>query len=194
MAEKTKKIKEKSRGAGKNQKYDINAPTYRQMVDEYLVNGRNQTRAYLKIFPDSVYTSAAVEASKVFNDPTIKKYVEECEKDVYANYKLTRERIAQELARLAFSDIRQLYDAKGNFKPIAELSDDAAAALSSVESIDDDGRGIGRIHKIRMHGKTGALSEAAKILGMFEKNNAQLADAIRAVIVPAKNPVHGKGK
>lgn len=46
---------------------------------------------------------------------------------------ITAQRVMQEIGRIAFLDIRKFYDANGNLKPIHELDDDAAAALSSVD-------------------------------------------------------------
>jgi phage terminase small subunit len=59
---------------------------------------------------------------------------------------VTAERIVQEAARIAFGDIRAVFDDEGNLKPIHQLSDDAAACIEAMEidtksetEIDEDG-------------------------------------------------------
>lgn len=46
---------------------------------------------------------------------------------------ITAQRVMQEIGRIAFVDIRKFYDANGDLKPIHQLDDDTAAALSSVD-------------------------------------------------------------
>lgn len=176
----------------RRQKYSINDPAYRQMADEYMVNGRNQTRAYLKIFPDVKYESARVEASKAFSDPNISAYVTEREAEVKAEYRakyeLTEERIAQELARLAYADIRKAYDASGNPLPVHLLDDDTAAALASVDVFTEfegsgtDRQAVGETRKLKFYDKGRALSDAMKHIGMFEADNKQKSDPIRELL------------
>ena len=43
------------------------------------------------------------------------------------------DRVTQELARVGFADIRQLFDADGKMKPVHELDADTAAAISGVK-------------------------------------------------------------
>ena len=72
---------------------------------------------------------------------------------------LTTERTLQEVARLAYSDVRKLFKADGTLKPIHELTDDEAAAVASVE-IDDITIGqvkVGSTTKIKHWDKNSAL-------------------------------------
>jgi len=59
---------------------------------------------------------------------------------------VTGDMIVLEAARIAFSDIRQVFDEEGNLKPIHQLSDDAAAAIEGIDidtrsetEVDEDG-------------------------------------------------------
>ena len=47
----------------------------------------------------------------------------------------TRERRLRELYRLAHADIRLFYDEHGQLKPIADLPDDLAACIASLEVV-----------------------------------------------------------
>ncbi len=50
-----------------------------------------------------------------------------------ANTGVTAERVIAELARIGFSDIRDLVDETGRLKPLQDLSEDAARSLAGVE-------------------------------------------------------------
>ena len=86
---------------------------------------------------------------------------------------LTQERIIQEYARIAFFDIRKLYDENGGLKKITDLDDDTAAAVASISitEIGDDEDVVSFLKKIRTIDKKGALDSAARILNLFEKDN-----------------------
>lgn len=98
------------------------------------------------------------------------------------------DRVLTELGRLAFLDIRRAFDEVGNLKPIHELDDDTAAAISGLEvevrrvpgEADEEMEGqphggslrrqhgtAARLHKIKLSDKKGALDSLAKHLGMF---------------------------
>lgn len=95
-----------------------------------------------------------------------------------------RERISQKadvqaadvllaLARIAFADIRKLYDEHGNLKPIHELDDDTAAALAGIEVEEiyagrgDEREQIGMVKKVRRYDKPKALELLGKHLALF---------------------------
>lgn len=70
---------------------------------------------------------------------------------------LTRARIEREYERLAFSDLRSLYDERGNLKLPHQWSDEAAAAVQEY-SFDAQGR-----PKVKLHGKPQPLDSVARI-------------------------------
>ncbi len=78
----------------------------------------------------------------------------------------------REVRRLASSDIRNIFHQNGRLKLPHELDADTAASISSVE-IDAEGK-----IKYRLWDKNSALERAAKILGLFEKDNRQKTDPL----------------
>ena len=56
---------------------------------------------------------------------------------------ITQDRVLQELARIAFFDIRQLYRPDGTMKDPSEMDADTAAALASIEVREELERGTG---------------------------------------------------
>ena len=92
---------------------------------------------------------------------------------------ITPERTRREIARLAYFDIRKAFDADGEPIPIHKLDDDIAAALVSVTFTEiHSGTGESRklygvMKKYTFANKNVALEQAAKIDGLFGKDNEQ---------------------
>jgi phage terminase small subunit len=65
---------------------------------------------------------------------------------------VTAEKVIREVAALAFSDVRKLFNTDGSLKLIHELDDVTAAAIASieVEEIKADGVVIGQVKKIKV--------------------------------------------
>lgn len=87
------------------------------------------------------------------------------------NLNITPERVLQEYARIAFADIRCIFDDNGTLVPLHELDDDTAAAVASVEvqTIGDaDGVMKTDTHKLKMYDKLNALNVLAKRLKLYE--------------------------
>ena len=92
---------------------------------------------------------------------------------------LTTESVLRSLAQAVHFDPRKLYDEHGNLKPITELDDDTAMALSGVEVMEEfAGRGekrelMGYTKKVKWLDKNAARDQAMKHLGMFREDNNQ---------------------
>lgn len=77
---------------------------------------------------------------------------------------ITRERVLTEYAKIAFADIKLLYDENGNIKPIHDLDNDSAAAISAIES-SEEGTNPGTIKKVKLSDKRAALDSICKVMG-----------------------------
>lgn len=106
---------------------------------------------------------------------------------------ITIDRLLEEYGKLAFLDIRKAFDSKGRLLPIHELNEETAAAIAGIEveelfvggrrrrrSVEGDEEeaqddalrqreSIGRLIKIKLTDKKGALDSLAKHLGMFRE-------------------------
>lgn len=93
---------------------------------------------------------------------------------IATQYALDRDKTIQEYIRLAFADIRNIFDEDGRLKDIHDLDDDTAAAVAAVEVVSSmDGGELTYTHKIKLIDKRGPLQDIAKMLGLFEQDNAQ---------------------
>jgi phage terminase small subunit len=83
-----------------------------------------------------------------------------------ASLGLSAERVLDELRRLAFSDVRHLFDAQGRLKPVTALAPDDAAAIASVEVVIKNAAAgdqhTDTIHKIKYWDKVRSLEMLAK--------------------------------
>ena len=108
---------------------------------------------------------------------------------------LTLELLDQEIAKLAFADIRKLYDGDGNLLPVNQWPDDAAATVASIESVEEiEGRGderrvTGMLKKLKVWDKVSALTLAAKRLGAISDSKNVNVNVSLEVLVAASMKV-----
>lgn len=151
---------------------------------EYVID-KNGNRA--AIAAGFAKTGARQKAWSLLQEPAVQKRIVELTKRLLHKTDITAERVMLELARLAFSDVRGLYDEHGNLKPVHELDDDQAAAIAGLDietSTSEDGKRSIRTTKVRRTDKTQALQTLArhfKLVGtdMDEAVGAALAVADR---------------
>lgn len=143
--------------------------------DEYLKDF-NATRAYKVAYPSCKKDEAAKSAgSRLLTNVNVISYIQEGKEKLKNKMEITQERVIQEMARIAFGDIRKLYNESGGLKNIQDLDDDTAAIITSIESTEEfDGYGqdreqIGYTKKVKMADKTKALDMLGKYFGMFKE-------------------------
>lgn len=76
----------------------------RQFCENYLANGYNATKAYFDAFPNASKNNPKPSYPfRLLRDPEIKKYIDSRKKEIYDSLNIDAERIAQELADMAFA-------------------------------------------------------------------------------------------
>lgn len=78
--------------------------------------------------------AAKQQGCRLLTYATVQRRLMELKAAVVSVSGLTVERIARRLEVLCFGDIRQLYDANGQLKPIHELSEESAALIAGLET------------------------------------------------------------
>jgi phage terminase small subunit len=143
-----------------------------RLADEYLIDF-NVTRA-AGMIGVSVGT-----ATKYLKKAEVVQYMQAKQKDLQNTSQIKLERVIEEYRRIAFGDVRQLYNEKGTLKEMYELTEEEAAMIDGleVEELYDWFEGervhIGRVKKLKRTSKIAALDALARHLGMFEKDNDQ---------------------
>jgi phage terminase small subunit len=173
----------------------LDKPAQEAFAQSYVTQGFNSRRA------------AAVSglAPSAVSHPVVQARIRELMELQFATMHVDAERVKQEIARIAFQDVRDLYDDKGNLIPPHELSDDAAATIAGI---DVEIRGgttnaqgvtspIVETRKIRRADKLGALNLLAKhfkIVGDNDDAVGNLADALADRLTRARRRAQGAGQ
>lgn len=105
-------------------------PKQALFVAEYLIDG-NGTRA--AIAAGFAQKSAAVTGARLLKRPVIAELITERQAHRARRLEVTADRVTEELAKLAFYDVRELFDESGRLKEITELDDISAAAIAGID-------------------------------------------------------------
>jgi len=115
----------------------------------------------------------------------IQEYLSELKANLASKHGVTIDRLIEEYAKIAFFDIREIYDVDGGLIHVKQLDDKSAGAIASIKSTeewgeDEEGRKmvIGTNKEIKIFDKIRALQDLGKHLGLFEKDNSQKEKAI----------------
>lgn len=111
--------------------------------------------------------SAHVQASQFLTNPNIQTYIELLKKDLGLRLGITQERIAQEMAKIAFFNIADILNDDGSLKSLDGLDRDLTANIKSVELVEliSEKEVIGKVKKIGLNDKQAALTGLNKMLG-----------------------------
>jgi phage terminase small subunit len=153
-------------------------PKQQAFVREYLID-LNATQAYLRAGFKVKPTSARVQSCRLLADPNIASAIEAAMGERAKRTEITQDRVLQELARIAFFDLRTLYREDGSLKAMHELDDEAAAVLAGVDVVETKGNaaiggedGIRHVaeyvKKVKIPDKVAALGLAMRHLGMLK--------------------------
>lgn len=133
--------------------------------------------------------SATSQGSQLLNEPDVQEYLQAIRLEYQNKSGITKERLLEEYAKIAFFDIREIYDVDGGLIHVKQLDDKSAGAIASIKSTeewgeDDEGRKIitGTNKEVKIFDKIRALQDLGKHLGLFEKDNDQKAKAAQVTI------------
>ncbi len=126
---------------------------------------------------------AHVQGSRLLSDAKVRGSIDQLLAKAAAANQVTIERTLKEIARIAYADVRKLYDQNGNLKPIHELDDDIAATIAGIEI--DEHREEGELQeggepvpaqltvtrKVKRFDKGKALDQCMAFLGMHKSLN-----------------------
>lgn len=111
-----------------------------RFVAEYLID-LNATQAAIRTGYSA--KTAASQGARLLKQGGVARAVQAAQQARAVRTEITQDRVLQELARIAFFDIRRLYRADGSMKDPCELDADTAAALASIEVKEELERGGG---------------------------------------------------
>jgi len=103
--------------------------------------------------------------------PEIQARIQEMRDAIGKGFNITKEKLAQELSRIAFSDIRKIFKEDGSLKSCDEWDDDTAAVVAGIdteelfEGTGKDRERIGFTKKVKIWEKTKAIESLVKLMG-----------------------------
>lgn len=142
-----------------------------RFVTEYLKDF-NATQAAIRA--GYAKRSAHVTASRILSDPEIGERIAAIQARAMEAAAITVERTQKAIARIAYGDIRKLFDDANNLRPVGDLTEDEAALLAGVESFEEyQGRGeereaVGMVRKVKTRDTLRALEQCMSILGLHK--------------------------
>lgn len=156
-----------------------------RFCDEYLID-LNATQAAIR----AGYSprTANEQASRMLAKANIQEYIQELRQKIADKLEISREKVVAEYAKIAFHDIRELFDDDSRLKAIKSISADVAAAIASVEVEELKGGvlPIGETKKLKMWDKIKALDGLSRVLGLNAPEKLDLTtkgDKIKQTII-----------
>jgi hypothetical protein len=152
----------------------------KRFCDTWLTNGQNATQAYLFVFNTKKPTSAAVGASRLMQRPDVRAYIDlmrqYSSEEVLNHLTVTKDRILDEESKLAFIDVRRMFDTEGEFLPPSLWPESIARAISGLDidqTWDVTAERWKYRYKIRLNDKGRALGRLETVLGMNKADGLQ---------------------
>jgi phage terminase small subunit len=110
---------------------------------------------------------ASQTAWRVMKNPQVREAIQGLEERGKLDNSLSAKRVLEELRRIAFVDVRELYDDEGRLKPIKDWSSEHGAAVQQLDVVSNGNADKGdgkrdRVLKVRTWDKTKALEMLAK--------------------------------
>ncbi len=116
--------------------------------------------------PDSIKRVA----SELLKDLYVTSTVKELQNQLKTELKISAEKVLKEYARIAFFDIRTLFNEENSYKELSEIDTDSIAAIANIEiaeSYGTSGESGVFIKKIKLNDKLKALDALARHLGFY---------------------------
>lgn len=139
------------------------SPKHARFVAEYLKDFNGRQAAIRSGYSRK---GAEVLASRLLRKANVAAALESAKAKAVQKAELTAARVLEEIRRLAFSDIRDIFDAKGRLRPVHEWPEEVASAIAAVEV--QNGRWL---TKVKRWDKPRALELLAKHFGLVKEQH-----------------------
>jgi phage terminase small subunit len=150
----------------------LNANQRRFLALYRATSPRNAQRAYEQVYKAQGKV-ARDNASRLLANASIRSELAALDAADLRDLGITAAVVLREVARVAFSDVRQLFDEYGTLTPLTSLDDDLAHAIASVDITewqeDNPEGGMCRTRKVRLWNKVEALKLLAQYLRLLEE-------------------------
>jgi phage terminase small subunit len=151
-------------------------PKQKAFCEEYIVD-LNATQACIR----AGYSAnlANVKGAQLMAIPKVQAYIAHLMSERSTRTQITADMVLQELAKLAFSNMRdyaEFGESGIRFKESSQLTPEQLAAVAEVE----EKTGNTNSFRLKLHDKLSALDKLARHLGLYEQDNRQQAPSLNA--------------
>jgi phage terminase small subunit len=145
-----------------------------------VVEGKSSDQAY----EDAGFKPGRNNAARLRANESIQARIKELQNRSLKRHDVTVDRIIEEYAKIAFSDIRKIYDEHGKLKQPCELPDDIAGALASFEvnTVQKDQVSVEHVAKVKLLDKRSALADLGKHFNMFTEDVTIKAEVVQNTV------------
>jgi phage terminase small subunit len=148
-----------------------------RFCQEYLID-LNATQAAIRAGYSQ--NTARSQGAENLTKPDIQERLSELNKSRLEATGISQKRVLEEYAKIAFFDIREIFDVDGGLINVKQLDSASAGAIASIKSSEEWGEDeegnktvTGTIKEVKVFDKIRALQDLGKHLGLFEKDNSQ---------------------
>lgn len=165
---------------------------HQRFADKYFetLNGAESAR-----YAGFAESSARAEASRLLDRQDVQEYLQRLRLILAEKTGISQQKVLNEIAKIAFSDIRNYYEGDGQLKNIVDLDDNEAAALASIKSFEEieprSGMVLGVNKEIKIYDKLAGLEKLARHLGLYKEDNSQKSTPIQLLNFDPINAVTG---
>ena len=165
--------------------YKLNAKQ-ELFCQRYATGDVSASEAYFQVYQPNNKASAGTAAHRLLKKEQIQDRIKELQTAACAKHSITRERILERYAQIAFGDPAELLDEKGRVKKLRDIPEHLRPLIAGLEVVNNSGV---ITHKVKLVDQKGALEALAKIMGMFDKDNSQKAARIHISAYQPRKPV-----
>jgi len=165
----------------------IKTTKHKEVLIEYLSNGRNAKRAYKKIYPSVSDATAETNGPKILRNALVKAALKEHDDEKWEARKDRLNEMLDKFIDIADSDISDVVEYDGKELKIKKLKDikNTKVIHEIKHKVSDTKYGENIEKSVKMYDKVKALENIAKILNMIA-DKTELTGTIE--IIPAKRP------
>lgn len=168
-------------------------PKQQAFVEAYLVTLSAKEAAERAGY--SSHTAKQI-GSRLLSHPEVAAAIAEGQKARSQRTEITADAVLRELARIGFSDVRRIFTPSGALLSPADMDEDTAACIASVDVVERVRRNesgeteIEQVKKIRLNDKLGALTQLGRHLGLFtDKLDVNVSDELAQRLDKARRRV-----
>lgn len=142
------------------------------------------------IYAGFAVNSARQQASQMLASEEVENYLSILRESLAEKTGISQQKVLQEIAKIAFADIRNYYTGDDRLKAVTDLDDNEAAALASVKTYEEYSQSevIGINKEIKMYSKLDGLEKLARHLGLYEKDNSQKGGEVKELKIEIVRP------